>query len=204
MSDIRLPPPDTETMHSVCDILNMLRKVADHHAKVAIGDVLDAIGDRSYGPALLIPALIEITPIGGVPGVPSFLALFIAVIAGQLLLDKKHLWLPAFIQKRAVSGDKLHRAADRLNPVASRLDRWFHGRMARFVRQPWPRIAAGVVMVLCLTVPPLELVPFASTLPMLAIAAFGLALLVRDGLLMIVAGTISIIVLLIGIASLIR
>ena len=59
--------------------------------------------------------------------------------------------------------------------------------MTRFVRQPWPRIAAVMVMALCLTVPPLELVPFGSTAPMLAIAAFGLALLVRDGLLMIAA-----------------
>jgi hypothetical protein len=119
--------------------------------------------------------------------VPSFLALFIALVAVQLLLGKDHLWLPRFIQRRSVSAGKLHDAADRLNPVAARLDRWFHGRMARFVRQPWPRIAAGIVIALCLTVPPLKLVPFASTAPMLAIAAFGLALLVRDGLLMIAA-----------------
>lgn len=182
---------DHETIHSVCDILGVLRRTADADDKVTIGDVLDAIGDRSYGPALLIPALIEITPIGGVPGVPSFLALFIALVAGQLLFDKDHLWLPHFIQRRSVSGDKLHQAADRLNPLAKRLDRWFHGRLTRFVRQPWPRIAAAIVMALCLTVPPLELVPFASTAPMLAIAAFGLALLVRDGLLMIAAMAFS-------------
>ena len=37
------------------------------------------------------------------------------------------------------------------------------------------------------TVPPLELVPFASSAPMIAIAAFGLAITVRDGVLMLVA-----------------
>lgn len=193
---------DQEAIHSVCDILDMLRRTADAHDKVTIGDVLDAIGDRSYGPALLIPALIEISPIGGIPGVPSFLALFIALVAAQLLFDKDHLWLPQFIQKRSVSADKLHKAADKLNPVAKRFDRWFHGRMTRFVKQPWPRIAAGIVVMLCLTVPPLELVPFASTAPMAAIAAFGLALLVRDGLLMIAAMGISLIAVIIGGASL--
>lgn len=192
----------TEPIHSVCDILNMLRRTADAHDKVTIGDVLDAIGDRSYGPALLIPALIEITPIGGIPGVPTFLALFIALVAAQILLDKDHLWLPQFIQKRAVAGGKLHKAADKLNPFATRLDRWFHGRLARFVRQPWPRIAAAFVIGLCLTVPPLEFVPFASTVPMLAITAFGLALLVRDGLLMIAALGISLAALGIAGASL--
>ena len=179
--------PDRKAIHSVCDILNMLRRTADRHDRVTIGDVLDAIGDRSYGPALLIPALIEITPVGGIPGLPTFLAVILAVVALQLLLDKDHLWLPQFIQHRAVSADKLHKAADKLNPFAARLDQWFHGRLTRFVRQPWPRIAAVIVMALCLTVPPLELVPFGSTAPMLAIAAFGLALLVRDGLLMIAA-----------------
>jgi hypothetical protein len=182
---------DPDTVHSVSDILNILRRTADRHDRVTIGDVLDAIGDRTYGPALLIPALIEITPIGGIPGLPTFLALIIAVAAVQLLLDKDHLWLPQFIQQRAVSADKLHKAADKLNPFAVRLDRWFHGRLTRFVRQPLPRIAAAIVVALCLTVPPLEFVPFASTGPMLAIAAFGLAMLVRDGLLMIAALAIS-------------
>ncbi len=193
---------DPDTVHSVCDILNILRRTADRHDRVSIGDVLDAIGDRSYGPALLIPALIEITPIGGIPGLPTFLALIIAVAAVQLLLDKDHLWLPQFIQQRAVSADKLHKAADKLNPFAVRLDRWFHGRLTRFVRQPLPRIAAAIVVALCLTVPPLEFVPFASTGPMLAIAAFGLAMLVRDGLLMIAALAISLAAIIFAGASL--
>jgi hypothetical protein len=40
--------------------------------------------------------------------------------------------------------------------------------------------------------PPLELLPFASTAPMAAIATFGLALLVRDGVLMLVATCLSV------------
>ena len=54
------------------------------------------------------------------------------------------------------------------------------------------RIAGAVVIALAATVPPLELLPFASSAPMLAIAAFGLALLVRDGLLMLIACALSV------------
>ncbi|WP_296720625.1 exopolysaccharide biosynthesis protein [Erythrobacter sp.] len=193
------PRADAEPVHSVCDILDLLRSTADRHDRVTIGNVLDAIGDRSYGPALLIPALLESTPLGGIPGVPTFLALFIALTAVQLLLDKDHLWMPGFIQKRSVSAGKLHTIADKLNPVAARLDRWFHGRMPQLVAQPWPRVAAGIVLALSLTVPPLEFVPFASSAPMLPIAAFGMALLVRDGLLMAVAMGISIAAVAIGV-----
>ncbi len=183
------------TVHSVCDILEKLRKLADKQNRVSIGNVLNAIGDRSYGPALILPALIEITPIGGIPGVPTFLAFIVALVAAQLLFGKEHLWLPQFVQKRAISADKLHKAADKLGGIAVRLDRWFHGRMPHFIKGVWPRIAAGMVILLCLTVPPLEFVPFASTAPMAAIIAFGLAFLVRDGLLMLIAigaGVISI------------
>ena len=42
-----------------------------------------------------------------------------------------------------------------------------------------------------MTVPPLEVLPFASSAPMLATAAFGLALLVRDGLLMTIATVLA-------------
>lgn len=185
-------------LHSVCGILDKLREVADSKDKVAIADVLDAIGDRSYGPAIMIPALIEITPIGGIPGLPTFLALIIAITAAQLLFGKKHLWLPGFIQRRSVSGEKLHKAADKLNGIARRLDKWFHGRLPRFVKDPWPRVAAGIVILMCCTVPPLEFLPFASTGPMLAIAAFGLALLVKDGLLMLIAVAISVAALVLG------
>ena len=204
MSDRTKPTSSSNSgeLRSVADILDKLREVADKHDKVSIGDMLDAIGDRSYGPAIMIPALIEISPIGGIPGVPTFLALIIGLTAIQLLLGKEHLWLPAFIQNRSVGGKKLHEAADKLDGLAKRLDKWFHGRMPRFVKGPWPRIAAAMVIVMCCTVPPLELLPFASTAPMLAIAAFGLALLVKDGLLMLIALALSIAAVVLGLGLL--
>lgn len=46
--------------------------------------------------------------------------------------------------------------------------------------------AALAVIALCIMVPPLELLPFAAVIPMLAIAIIGLAVMVRDGVLMLV------------------
>jgi hypothetical protein len=51
---------------------------------------------------------------------------------------------------------------------------------------------------LCLTVPPLELVPFASTAPMAAIAAFGLGMTLRDGLLMGLGFVLSVVAVAVG------
>ncbi|WP_370177733.1 exopolysaccharide biosynthesis protein [Alteriqipengyuania sp.] len=174
-------------VHSVGSILDRLSALAERHDRVTIGDVLDTIGDRSYGPALLIPALIEISPIGGIPAVPTFLAVIVAITAIQLALDKEHLWLPGWLQRRSVGGERMHEAIGKLDGVARVMDKWFHGRMDRFVRAPVARSAALLILILCLSVPILEFIPFASTIPMAAIAAFGLALLLRDGLLMLIA-----------------
>ena len=183
---------------SVEEILGELRDLAEREDSVSVGDVLDAIGDRSYGPAVMLPAMTEWTPVGGIPGVPTLLAAIIAITGIQLVIDKDHLWLPDMLQRRSASGQRLRKAADRLERPARWLDRRFHRRLSQFVRDPWPRIAGFVILLLCLAVPPLELVPFASTAPMVAIAAFGLALLVRDGLLMLAALVLSVAALVTG------
>lgn len=177
--------------HSIEDVLEGIEDLGEHRDKVRVGDALDEFGRRSFGPILLLLPLIELTPIGGIPGVPTFLAVMIALIAGQLLLGRDHVWLPRFIERRAVNGGKLARAAHHLDGAAAAIDRWFKGRLKWLTKGVWPRAAAAVIIALCCLVPPLELVPFASSAPMLAIAAFGLALMVRDGLLMLAAFTLS-------------
>ncbi len=177
--------------HSIEEVLEGIEDLGERRDEVCVGDALDQFGRRSFGPILLLLPLIELSPIGGIPGVPSLLALSIGLIAGQLLLGHDHVWLPRFIERRAVNGDRLARAAHHLDGAAAAMDRWFRGRLKWLTEGFWPRIAAAVIMLLCCMVPPLELLPFASSAPMIAIAAFGLALMVRDGLLMLIAFTLS-------------
>ncbi|WP_066554929.1 exopolysaccharide biosynthesis protein [Croceicoccus bisphenolivorans] len=177
--------------HSVCEILNCLDEVAKEHSKVSVENVVDAIGSRSYGPFLLVPALLEITPVGAIPGVPTFLAVIITLVALQMLFGRKHIWIPGFISHRSVSAERVEKASRKLRKIAAFLDKWFHGRLKALTHGVPVRIAAILIIGLCATVPPLELVPFASSGPMIAVAAFGLALMVRDGLLMLIATAMS-------------
>ena len=174
-------------LESVDHVLAELDDLAAEKEQVCISDVLDDFGKRSFGPFIMLPALIEISPVGGIPGIPTFLAAIIALVALQLLLGKDHVWLPRFIRHRAVSGKKLHKAVGKLRGVSHWLDNHSTGRFESLVEGIWVKIAAGLIILLCCTVPPLEFVPFASTLPMAAIAAFGLALTVRDGVFMAAA-----------------
>ena len=63
----------------------------------------------------------------------------------------------------------------KLRGVAHWLDEHSHGRLEPMAQGVWVKIAALVVILLCMTVPPLEVLPFASSGPMLAIAAIGRA-----------------------------
>ncbi len=118
---------------------------------------------------------------------PTALAALIALFAVQIAFGRDQPHVPGKIARRGVDGGTLTKATETLRPLARRLDGIFQGRLERLTRRPMRRIAMGVVLALCSMVPPLELVPFASTLPMGAILLFGIAHLFRDGLVMLVA-----------------
>ena len=172
---------------SVEEVLGDIDELTAKRDDVCIRDALDDFGGRSFGPFIMLPALLEITPVGGIPGVPTFLALIIAIVAVQLLLGREHIWMPDFIQNRSVGSKKLHKGVTKLRGVAHWLDEHSHGRLEKLTEGIWTKLAAVVVILLCCMVPPLEFLPFASSAPMLAIAAIGLALTVRDGVMMLIA-----------------
>ena len=178
------------TVNAIFDELCEAGETGD---SVTLGQLMEAMGHRGFGPFLIIPALIEMSPIGGIPGVPTLLACIIALFAAQIAMGRRHMWSPQILKSQAIRSKTLHTALSKMRPVADWLDKWFHGRLTRFAGPVATRMAAFFVMALCLTVPFLELVPFASTAPMAAIALVGLAITVRDGALMLAALTTAVV-----------
>lgn len=169
---------------TVCSIITEIAEAGRQKGRVSVGDIAEAFGPRGVGPFIMIPALLEMTPVGSIPTVPTMIATLIGLFALQILVGRPCLWLPGFVRRRNIDGDRLERYADALRPVAARLDRWFHRRLPSFTGPKADKMAAVAILALCLTVPPLELFPMASTVPMAAIAALGLAMMVEDGMLM--------------------
>ena len=180
-------PKDDHEPESVEDVIGELDELAAHQDEVCIADVLDDFGKRSFGPIIMMLALIELTPIGAIPGLPTAIATLIALVAIQLVFGKDHIWMPQFVQRRSVGAKKLHKAVGKLRGVAHWLDEHSRDRLSFFTQGIWLRLAGLAIIILCITVPPLEMLPFASSGPMLAIASIGLALTVRDGLVMLLA-----------------
>ncbi|PWE33484.1 hypothetical protein DDZ14_04610 [Maritimibacter sp. 55A14] len=174
------------------DILDCLERRARPGGTLSIDQVLGIFGRRTYGPFLAFPALLAISPLGGIPGVPTGLALVTLLFSLQILAGRRHFWVPDLLRVRRLGADRLRGAVQALRPAARWMDRYLGQRLTALTGRGWSRIAAGLCALLALLVPPLEIIPFAATAPMGAIALLGLAVLMRDGVVMIVALVASI------------
>ena len=168
-------------MARLMDIVSTLEGAGNDSDDVTLGEINDQVGHRGTAALLGIPAALELTPIGGIPGVPTIIALIIALFAVQILFGRKDMWLPGFLENRSISKQKLHTSLDKLRPAAKWSDRHLGDHLSILVHAPATRIVALAIILLCCTIPPLELLPFASSIPSGTILLFSLGLLTRDG-----------------------
>lgn len=181
----------TRDENGLSDLIERLVALSGSSEKITVHEIREEIGERSFGPFLIIPAIIEISPIGGIPGVPTAIAIIISLFAVQILFGRKHLWLPQIIEKRTLNGHKLKKGLGKITSFARYSESIFRPRMKWATEPPYLQFLSLAVLLLCACVPPLELIPFASTVPMLAIIKIGISLLVRDGLAAVVAAVMA-------------
>lgn len=159
---------------------------------VSVGDLLDIYGHRSFGPVFILLGLfVVIPPLGAIPILPAVIGVVILLFSLQMLFGQKHVWLPGFIKNRSVKRDKIKKAQKRSASTLSFLDSLVKERHGWATDGVGRYLAAIMVSALALLLIPLELVPFAVALPGVAIAMVGVALLARDGTIMLGAYALS-------------
>jgi hypothetical protein len=169
--------------------------------RVSVADIQSVIGERSFGPMLLIPGLIGLSPIGAIPGLPGIMAIIELLFAWQILLGRRHIWLPESISRRSIARGRLARAVEVMRPYASWVDLYLlWPRLTIFTSGPFFFVIAAMCVFLSLIMPIIELVPLAGILPNAALTAFGLAVTAHDGVWALLAflATIGSIVLLVA------
>ncbi|KZZ22612.1 hypothetical protein A3753_00555 [Sulfitobacter sp. HI0082] len=176
-----------EDSTALTDVVDELKDASQGKDTVEVGQLIDALDQRGYGPALAVIPLMELTPLGGIPGFPTVLALLVGILAFRLLLGYEHFWAPNWLRERSLKSEKVLKSVEWLRPVSEWIDDKLHARLSRFAGPTGQKVACVVILCLCFSVPPLEVVPFATSAPMIVISIFGLALLYRDGLLMLLA-----------------
>lgn len=172
--------PDPDPLRPVHGVLSTLRTMSGL-PRVTLRELLHSFGPTSFLPALMVPALIVVSPLSGIPLLPTVCGLTIALIAVQMLFGRRFLWLPGLLMNRRISGARLKAALAWLEGPGNWLDRRTRARIG-FI-WVWPfSILPTLSCILCgLAMPALELIPFSSTILGAAVTCFAVGFLVRDG-----------------------
>lgn len=183
-------------IHNLEQLLGRITDASDSRNDVDLGSILDAVGRRSFAPLLLVAGLITVSPIiGDIPGVPTAMAIFIFLIAGQILIGRHHFWLPQWLLNRSVTTKKLKKVLAWMRRPAQFIDRHIRPRLATFVR---PRLIAISCLAIAAAMPTMELIPFTANLAGAALTIFALSIMAHDGLLAIIAFSMTVLTLGLG------
>lgn len=175
---------------SLKELLDRLRSGTEGQVHVSVGDVLSTVGERSFGPVVLIAGLITLAPlIGDIPGVPTLLGLMVLLTLGQLLFQRHSIWIPSKLAQRNVERKTLVKGLDWIEKPTRLLDRWTKPRLIWLVRGPGQYVMAIICMTVAVAMPLMEVIPFSANGAGLALMAFGLSIVSRDGLLALFAIT---------------
>lgn len=178
---------------SLVDVLDRIEQAAKGGKAVTFDAVLDAIGRRSFGPLLVVAGLVILAPVvGDVPGMPTAVAVFVALVAGQIVVGRQHLWLPEFLLRRSLPADKLRKPLQWFRRPARVTDRLFRRRLPMLVGELTTRMIAGVCLLVSVVIPALELIPFSANAAGIVLLTFGVAIVVRDGLMVIVGAVATV------------
>lgn len=189
---------DTQTtapeFHNLDGILRQLERAAAEagdEGQVSVGLVMHTLGARSFGPLLLVPGLIGVSPIGAIPLLPAVMAAIVFLVSAQILIGMDHAWLPQTLLKRSMPGKRMHQACAAIRPYARFVDMLLYPRLTILTRGPFLFVIAFLCLTVAIVTPIIEIVPLAGIVPNAAIVAFGLALTAHDGLWALIASLIT-------------
>jgi hypothetical protein len=169
------------TEHPMTSLVATLRHAAKGD-RLTIGEMLDHLGTTSFAAVILLPALLLVTPLSGIPTFPTIGGAVIFLVAIQWLAGRDHLWLPDFLKSRSISSARFCNALDWMDRPATFIDRHTHHRLRPLTRRPLSALTLLTITAIVVTWPLLELLPFITTLGASIVSIFAVGLMTRDGL----------------------
>ncbi|MET0181462.1 MAG: exopolysaccharide biosynthesis protein [Caulobacterales bacterium] len=169
------PPSATQLLEELRD--------AFPNEKVTVAELIDKLENRAIGLLLLILALPMCIP--NVPGISTIFGLLLLAPAVQMIFGGKKLWLPQRVRNWSFSRHGMQSAIKGAAPYLRRIEKYVRPRWSVLTRAPFTILFGVVVLVMAivLTLP----IPFGNWPPAMTLAIIALALLQRDGLLMLLS-----------------
>jgi hypothetical protein len=156
--------------------------------RLSFTDLAAQLQSRAWGGLLFIFAAINVLPLP--PGTSVFFAIPLLIVSAQMVLGRASPWFPAWINRRGVRKTELERLIAKIQGVEMRIERVLKPRLAGLTGPTATRLIGLVCFLLALlaAIP----IPLFHIAPAAAILLFGLALIYRDGALVIAAAVASV------------
>jgi hypothetical protein len=161
----------------------VLREFANaNDGSVTLGGLRTALGDRSFAALLVVFSAINLIPILP-PGSTFIFGIPPLIIAVQMILGHKSVWLPKRLLNQSFSADRFKSIMRSVAPRLRRVEQFIKPRY-------WPfpvMIGERLVGVLCALLSILVILPIpgANWIPAFAMVLMGLSLSERDGILLV-------------------
>ena len=117
------------------------------------------------------------------PGVNIFFAIPLMIVSAQMAFGRATPWFPRRIDRRGVTREELCKLIAKMEWIERRVERMFKPRVASLTG----RTATRVIGVVCFILAIFAMLPIVHVAPAAVIVLFGLALVYRDGALVIAA-----------------
>jgi hypothetical protein len=148
--------------------------------RIKVRDITETLGHRSFGFILLIFAIPNSLPIVGIPGVSAVTGFPMLLVAIQMMLNHKRVYLPRWVAESSIDSNNFRRIMEKVAPWLQRLEKLLRPRIDILTRGHADRWLGAVCALLAffLILP----IPFGNLLPGLGILFIALGLIERDGI----------------------
>ncbi len=174
------PPPPHGSGRPASELLDDLVEAFPGES-VSVGELLDRLDSRANGVVLLVLALPMCIP--NIPGISTIFGALMIAPALQLVLGSRTLWVPKRVRAWQVDCNALRRTFNAATPVLRRLEYLIKPRWSQLTRFPITILVGlqTLFMAFVLILP----IPLGNWPPGMTVALTALALLQRDGVLML-------------------
>ena len=172
-------------------VLDQIETALDGSESVDLKTVVEAFGNRSFGPVMVLCGLCMMTPLGAIPGIPPAFGVIVIVFALQLLFRRRTPWMPEVLRRVKIPSDKLSKVQAKVRPFLAKIDGVIRPRLLWAVTGPMQVLISIVAIVLALSFFPLGMVPFGVVAPAAIVLILGLGITARDGILTIIGLSLS-------------
>lgn len=169
---------------SILDVFHTFLKTQDSDF-FSISNLIDVLGERSFGLVLLLMALPNALLIASIPGLSSVFGIIMALTSFQMILRFRTIWLPATIRNKIYTKDQLKKVVNISTSFLTYIEHFLRPRILTLSTALFEPLLGLVILLnsIWITLP----IPFGNFLPGVATVVLSLGIITKDGV-FIIAG----------------